>query len=255
MSGTQQPQNYISFRVFNGLAPASLCRSMPVSLDFTIATQIGIDLTIAGLEDRLEFVQGVYIDNSLNPTPLTLTVSKSQQTVNCPAYSQGTFPIFSPNPPQFVASLPLVAAGNTNTIIQFLNFPVPLAIWAQSILNIDFPSVLTLAAPGNVTINSADINNFDCVGGKFGVNITGNGGAGSVTIHIQGKDVASGTYYDILVSAALAANAFTLLTVYPGLVAAANVTVNDILPRTFRVQAVIAGGFAPVGTIGCSLVD
>lgn len=78
--------------------------------------------------------------------------------------------------------------------------------------------------------------------------------AGNVVVTVEGKDEVSGKYYTILTSAALAAVATTVLRIYPGLVAAANVTVNDILPTKFRVRATVTTG--PVtATISAALVE
>jgi len=57
----------------------------------------------------------------------------------------------------------------------------------------------------------------------------------ALTVKIQGKDRASGKYYDILVSAAIATVSTTVLKVGPGLTAAANLVANDFLPAIWRV--------------------
>jgi hypothetical protein len=66
-------------------------------------------------------------------------------------------------------------------------------------------------------------------------------GGDTVTFTAQGKDPVSGQYYTLLASAALVAQATTILRIYPGLVAIANLTVNDILPDTWRVITVHSG--------------
>lgn len=70
------------------------------------------------------------------------------------------------------------------------------------------------------------------------VNVTAGSGF-SLTFTLQGKDPITGVYYTILASAALVATGTTVLRVYPGLTAAANLTANDVLPDTWRV--VVAG--------------
>lgn len=60
-------------------------------------------------------------------------------------------------------------------------------------------------------------------------------GTGSITVTIQGKDPASGKYYTLLASAALVANATTVLRVGPALTAAANLVANDMIPSIWRV--------------------
>jgi hypothetical protein len=56
----------------------------------------------------------------------------------------------------------------------------------------------------------------------------------TVLLTIEGKDPISGQYYTILAGAAQVAVATLVMRVYPGLVAIANLTVNDILPDTWR---------------------
>lgn len=70
----------------------------------------------------------------------------------------------------------------------------------------------------------------------FIINITA-GAALSIVFKIQGWDQGSDTFYDILASAALTGAGQTVLKVFPGATAAANLAVNDIIPGVFRVRA------------------
>lgn len=113
-------------------------------------------------------------------------------------------------------------------------------------------SLTVLAAQGTGTINSADQTNTNGRGLQVVINITAIT-AGSVTVTIQGKDIVSGVYYTLLVSAALATTGTTILNVYPGLTAAANTVANGTLPRTWRISSVVATG--PVtATVGASVI-
>jgi hypothetical protein len=107
-------------------------------------------------------------------------------------------------------------------------------------------------APGSLaagTYVSADQQNIGRRGLKMIVDATA--GTGTITVTIQGKDPLSGKYYTILASTALAVTSTTPLTIYPGAPVTANVSVNDLLPATWRVSAVIATN--PVtATIGAS---
>lgn len=119
-------------------------------------------------------------------------------------------------------------------------------------------SLLALTAQVAGTFNSADQINSVARGVQLGINVT-LATTVSVVFKIQGKDVVSGVYYDILDTAAIIATGFTSLTVYPGAAATANVSSPQPLPRTWRVQAVITGtGIAGVGdvtaTVGASLI-
>jgi hypothetical protein len=97
---------------------------------------------------------------------------------------------------------------------------------------------ITLLASGVITSNgnSIDQTNFNARGLKlFIAPGTFGAGASAITVTLQGKDPVSGSYYTILTSASLTASTFAVLSVYPGLTASANVTANDVLPRTWRV--------------------
>lgn len=119
--------------------------------------------------------------------------------------------------------------------------------------NTDTNSSLTvLSAQGTGTVNSADQINTNGRGLILVVNITAIT-AGSLTVTIQGKDVVSGVYYTLLASAALASTGTTVMTIYPGETASANVAANSPLPRTWRVSSVVATG--PVtATVGASVI-
>ena len=109
----------------------------------------------------------------------------------------------------------------------------------------------------SASVNGADLDNLSAVGGTFTVDITAISGAGAAaTFTVQGKDELSGKYYTILASAALNATGTTVLRVYPGLTASANVTATSILPRTIRVICTITGSTPAVtATVGVSLND
>lgn len=105
----------------------------------------------------------------------------------------------------------------------------------MSIVNIDSGGLL-LGVGQTLSQNTTDLTNLNGRGLKLFVNMSAVG-TGSVTVTVQGKDPTSGNYYTILASAAIVANGFTSYTVYPGAPVAANVSANDILPRTWRVLA------------------
>ena len=147
------------------------------------------------------------------------------------ATNSGTFPL---------AVMPIVFNGTT---------------WDRPRGNIDTAALLTYAAAAAGS-NGADQTNYNGRGVKLVVDITAlTGTAPTLTVTIQGKDAASGKYYNILASTALAAVATTTLEVYPGIANAANATQGLTLPRTWRVIAVIAGTIPTVtATVGASLI-
>lgn len=120
---------------------------------------------------------------------------------------------------------------------------------------VDVPNIVTHAA-ASVGVSSADQEEFGGKGLHLVIDVTGiTGTTPTLTVTIEGKDATSGKYYTILSSAALTAAGTTVLRVYPGLVAAANLTANDVLPRVWRVSTTIAGTTPAVtATIGASLM-
>ena len=120
--------------------------------------------------------------------------------------------------------------------------------------NCDF-TIATLTGEG-VSDHTIDQLNVNGRGLQLGINISAiSGTTPTLTVIIQGKDVASGQYYTLLASAALNATGFTLLTLYPGAPTTANSSAPQVLPRTWRVSWTISGTTPSVtGTIGASVI-
>jgi hypothetical protein len=79
------------------------------------------------------------------------------------------------------------------------------------------------------------------------------GAAASLTVSIDGKDPASGKYYNLLTSAAVTAVGTTVYKVGIGLPATANVSANCAVPLTYRV-VVTAGNANPATySVGANL--
>lgn len=114
-------------------------------------------------------------------------------------------------------------------------------------------TVITHAAAA-AGVTGTDCNSANSNGLLLFINITAiTGGSPTLQVTIQGRGPA-GAYYNILASAALTATGLTVLRVYPGLTAAANLTANDILPAGYRVVTVI-GGTTPAVTATISAVQ
>lgn len=84
------------------------------------------------------------------------------------------------------------------------------------------------------------------------INIT-NFGAGTLTVSVFGVDPVSGNSSLLLASAALGANALTMLQIAPGLPVTANASINALVPRQIKIQVVTATG-PVVASIGASVV-
>ena len=71
--------------------------------------------------------------------------------------------------------------------------------------------------------------------GQIIVNVSARTG-GSITPSVEGYDPASGTWYAILTGTAMSSVSQQVLQVGPNFAATANVSVNTILPSTWRVS-------------------
>jgi hypothetical protein len=129
------------------------------------------------------------------------------------------------------------------------------AQFGHHLLNQDGGDVLTSVAV-TADATSPDYSNNSAKGVKLYIK-TGSFGAGAsgITVTLQGRDLSSGTYYDILTSAALTASSFQVIQIYPGITATANVSASDILPHTWRVkwQATAWGTGGSTLGIGCAM--
>ena len=108
------------------------------------------------------------------------------------------------------------------------------------------------------TVTSALYKNNDWRGVLvyLDINDTLSGGTNgvSVTLQIQGYDETSATYYALLTSAAKTAPGQTLMTVYPGCVAASNTVANLPLPKYWRVQLFVPSADTVKATVGASVI-
>lgn len=129
--------------------------------------------------------------------------------------------------------------------------------WDRLYANRDTAALVSLAAQGAGTVNSADQVNYNARGVNCVFNQSAHTGSPSSTFAIQVKDAASGGYVTVVTSGAITADATpTMLTMSAGTPNVANVSDGRPLSRTWRVTTTVAGTSPVVtATIGCSLVD
>lgn len=113
----------------------------------------------------------------------------------------------------------------------------------------------TLLASGarTTTQTSADIITYGCKAIDVIIDITA-GTTPALTVTIDGKDPASGKYYNLLTSASLASSATTVLRVGPGLTVAANLAANYYLPRTIRIVVTAGNANSITYSVGYTLM-
>lgn len=95
------------------------------------------------------------------------------------------------------------------------------------------------SAARTATVASATFTNGNYRGGQFIINTTVVPGAAPSTVFsVQMFNAVTGNFITLLSSVAITAVGTVVLRVYPGLVAAANLVANDLLPWQWRVNAV-----------------
>lgn len=114
-----------------------------------------------------------------------------------------------------------------------------------------YPNTMFSSAARTATSQTADQTNRNWRGLVCVIDVTAIAATPSVVFTIQGKDSVSSKYFTILASAAIVGTGTTVLRVYPGLTAAANVTANDVLPRTWRIDATHADADSITYSVGC----
>lgn len=107
---------------------------------------------------------------------------------------------------------------------------------------------------------SSDVQSVNWKGMKLFLNITAEAGTATLDLKLQGKDILSGSYYDIPSAALDQKTADTgddSLTVYSGIAETANETISDVLPRVWRACATIGATGADSFTfsVGATLLQ
>lgn len=125
MTSQTQPDKLIGLLVPVGLAPKKGPRTVSMNCDFTVSNPFSFDLLIAEDQDRIEWVQSIFIDNSLNGSVFSITSLGSNQKITCPANSQGYFTFLVPQQPRFTCA----TTGTPIIPIQLMSMMVPSQVW------------------------------------------------------------------------------------------------------------------------------
>lgn len=120
----------------------------------------------------------------------------------------------------------------------------------MSVLRTDLGNIgnaLALAAVGSAPINVAVGNDIGSglpargIKVKINVSQAPTGTTPGMVVTIQGVDKISNQKWTILASASITAQGFTVLTVYPGAAAVANVSANDCIPANLNINVAFTG--------------
>ena len=115
--------------------------------------------------------------------------------------------------------------------------------------------ILLASAARTVETESEEQTNTRGKGLHIIIDVTVDPATASITPKIQGKDPASGKWYDVLVGVAIVAIGTTVIKVYPGIAAAANVAASDILPAHWRFQMAVADTDSITYSVGATVIN
>jgi hypothetical protein len=85
----------MSFPLPNSQKPLAGPIGIPVSLDFTTLDTVRGDLSLEQMQGMLDYVQAIYIDNSLNTKSLSIIFSGLGYKITTKAGRQGIFPVIT----------------------------------------------------------------------------------------------------------------------------------------------------------------
>lgn len=125
---------YQAAGIYNGPIPPEGPKCIPIQLDFSAQNSYLLDFTLIQQRGFISELQAVFIDNSLNASPVMLTVNGTNQVVQVGGGTQGIYPIFVPNPPKFTA----FSNGGVNVGMQFLNVPITCVNWNSNTSSFSF---------------------------------------------------------------------------------------------------------------------
>lgn len=184
----------VSFAVGNGLQPKKGPKTFPVTLAFSANTSILVDLSTSENLGEGEFIQCIYVDNSLGPRSVNITSQITGQILTWPAGTQGYAPVLSCQPSKFSCA----SSGSVDVLAQFITMPMPAQMWTSTM------GGLGIDASGSAPAVSANILATLAVNGKRALVEAQNQSATQMQLVLD--DGASGTPSIFLLSAATGDN-------------------------------------------------
>lgn len=126
MSKAGQSQEYVAYRIFNGLAPAELPKVVSIELDFTVQSSYYLDFMLTQSLARMEFIQAIYVDATSLKQSISLKADISNQTITIASGYQAYLPFLVPNP----GGITVTCTDDTGACrVQFINVPMPAIVW------------------------------------------------------------------------------------------------------------------------------
>ena len=113
------------FNALTGLLPCEGAKAMPFVCDFSVTTEYDFDFTLQKNQGQFSTVQGIYVDNSLNASPLQIEVGGTLQNIVVKKQTAGYYTLLTTGNP----TLRLISAGGVVVKVVFINFYVPPTVW------------------------------------------------------------------------------------------------------------------------------
>lgn len=136
--------------------------AVPVRVNLVGATAYTLDLATLNNFNTIDFVQTIFVDNSLNTKAVYFYNGVSQQTLVVPPLSQAYLPFLVPNPGRFT----ITSTGNVVIPIELLNFPVAPAVWNAQNVGFSFDGA------GNLLVSDKTLAQTTLTGSSLNVNVT-----------------------------------------------------------------------------------
>ena len=216
------------------------------------------------MQDMTDLISSVVATITVGANPFGVGYAVAQNLIYVANNSSGTVSVINPATNAVVATITVGATpygigyAATQNLIYVANSGAGTVSVinpaTNAVVNRDFTLIASAAHTASVT--TADQANHTWRGVNLIIDVTGvSGTAPTLVVALRGKDPTSNKYYTILASATISTVSTTVLSVYPGLTAAANSVANAVLPRTWDVVATI-GGTTPSFTmsIGASVL-
>jgi len=110
-------------------APCGGPKHIPFTPDFSAASSYDYDFSNQIQDNTFPDPQGIYIDNSNNTSPVTVTVQATNHRVICPGQSQGYFLLLFTGTNGKVT---FSSTGNVKIAAFIYNTPVMPAVWSAA---------------------------------------------------------------------------------------------------------------------------
>lgn len=109
-----------------GAPPCSGAKCIPYNADFSANAQYDFDFSQQIQGGQIDNIQTAFVDNTLNPQNLVLTINGTSQRIQIAKNTAGYYSLLTP-------SLPKVSATTTGLVLvyfAFLNFYIPPTVWS-----------------------------------------------------------------------------------------------------------------------------